>query len=414
LKSIRKYSIEKGFFEQALYWAMGYKHAVVLNDFHTKHSLGGFPNRIAVSNAPEAVYHKSLIQKGKEYYGHITYDFKNHIEDLSSHNTNLIDFPDFFFFEPEVCLEFLSDGLVLTASDPDGIFNMISGMCPTKTSFVPAYLESLTAKAQYLQNMEDLICHIQKGDVYELNYCLAFSAKMACMDPVHLYRSLTSYSAMPFSCMVKCKEQYLVCASPERYFSLKGQNVLSQPIKGTARVKDLANTQQEMLQLHQSAKERNENVMIVDLVRNDLSKICEAGSVKVTELYGVYQFDRIYQMISTVTGLLPQGKSWLDVVEATFPMGSMTGAPKYKAMQLIEAYEDFRRNIYSGTVGFISSDGDADFNVVIRSIFYDGVSNTVSFAVGSGITAMSNPEQEYEECLLKAENIIRVLSAPIL
>ena len=352
---------------------------------------------------------KEGIEQGKEYYGFVSYDYKNHLENLQSEHTALINFPDFFFFEPETVI-MIEDLEVLVYSDvADQVFDEITCMELDPAAILPIEPKPLTTKLQYISHMEELVAHIHRGDIYEMNYCVAFSAEQVTIDPARLYYRLMSQSEVPFACMVKYHTQYLLCASPERYFKTEGNRVVSQPIKGTARVKDLSNTHQERLQLQQSAKERNENVMIVDLVRNDLSKICEAGTVKVEELYGVYQFGHLYQMISTISGLLPAGKTWMDVLEATFPMGSMTGAPKYKSMQLIESCENFKRNIYSGTVGHIAAGGDADFNVVIRSIFYDYSVLRLSFAVGSGITALSNADQEYEECLLKAESILRIL-----
>ncbi|MGM0572458.1 MAG: chorismate-binding protein, partial [Bacteroidota bacterium] len=156
-------------------------------------------------------------------------------------------------------------------------------------------------------------------------------------------------------------------------------------------------------------KERSENVMIVDLVRNDLSRTAQKDSVKVEELFGVYAFQQVHQMISTVTSRLDPGVHYLDAIKKAFPMGSMTGAPKYRAMQLIDHYEDSCRGIYSGSVGYISPEKDFDFNVVIRSIVYNQINKYLSYTAGGAITAASIPEKEYEECLLKAKAMEKAL-----
>jgi para-aminobenzoate synthetase component 1 len=149
--------------------------------------------------------------------------------------------------------------------------------------------------------------------------------------------------------------------------------------------------------------------MVVDLVRNDLSRICKAGSVKVDELFGIYSFPQVHQMISTISGELETDKDWIDCIEATFPMGSMTGAPKKRVMELIEQYEQTRRGLFSGAIGYVKPTGDFDFNVVIRSIFYNETGKYISFQTGGGITYNSDAELEYEESLLKASAMMKVL-----
>jgi para-aminobenzoate synthetase component 1 len=347
---------------------------------------------------------------GKEYYGFVSYDYKNRIEALSSNNPSHIHFPDFFFFEPEILLEFVDKEVIIKATAPEQVFKIIQETTFETAQETALRPEALTSRDQYLNDIKQIIDHIKKGNIYEVNYCVSFRAEGVRRSAIEIYQHLIRLSPTPFACFVKHEDQYLICASPERYFKLSGNKLISQPIKGTRRVADLANVEAERKILYESSKERNENVMIVDLVRNDLSKVCKPGTVKVDELFGVYQFSQLFQMISTISGSLEEGLNCLDVLDATFPMGSMTGAPKYMSMQLIEEYENFKRNIYSGTVGYILPNGDADFNVVIRSIFYDASSQQLSFAVGSGITALSQPEQEYAECLLKAENMMRALA----
>jgi para-aminobenzoate synthetase component 1 len=205
----------------------------------------------------------------------------------------------------------------------------------------------------------------------------------------------------------------LLCASPERFLKKQGERILSQPIKGTSpRITgNKVDDDEQRKELHDSAKERSENVMVVDLVRNDLSKVCVEGTVHVDELYGIYSFPQVHQMISTVSGELRKDRNFADIIRATFPMGSMTGAPKKMVMELIERYEKTRRGIFSGAVGYISPGDDFDFNVVIRSIMYNSTSRYLSFQAGSGITFYSDPAKEWEECILKAEAMKFVLQS---
>src|SRR5262249_41024055 len=224
-------------------------------------------------------------------------------------------------------------------------------------------------------------------------------------DPVSVYRELSSISPNPFSALYRINDKWLICASPERFLKKQGNKILSQPIKGTSE-RILGNEERDELsreKLFKSPKERSENVMVVELVRNDLAKICKEGTVDVDELYGIYSFPQVHQMISTVVGELKENISFTDIIRATFPMGSMTGAPKKRVLELIERYEKTRRGIFSGALGYNSPGGDFDFNVVIRSILYNSSDRYLSFPTGSGITFYSDPEKEWEECLLKAD-----------
>ena len=266
-------------------------------------------------------------------------------------------------------------------------------------------------KPAYLQTVQMLKEHIRRGDCYEINFCQEFYIPDIIIDPVEVFSKLTSLSPNPFSAYYKTGNRYLLCASPERYLRKTGRQIISQPIKGTLH-RVLTNIEQDRVQkekLLSSQKDRSENVMVVDLVRNDLSRVCVEGSVNVDELFGIYSFPQVHQMISTVSGELKQGVAFEDIIRATFPMGSMTGAPKRKVMQLIEQYEKSRRGLFSGAVGYIEPGGDFDFNVVIRSILYNADSRYLSFPTGSAITHYSDPEAEYAECMLKGEAMRKVL-----
>ncbi|MEK7225056.1 MAG: anthranilate synthase component I family protein, partial [Bacteroidota bacterium] len=284
---------------------------------------------------------------------------------------------------------------------------------PAQVFHHPVNIQSRLSKEEYISIIDKLKRHILRGDCYEINFCQEFFAENTFADPVMLYQQLSAISPNPFSALYKMNDRWLICASPERYLKKQGTRILSQPIKGTSQrvIGDKEKDELSKEELMHSIKDRSENVMVVDLVRNDLSKLCKEGTVVVDELYGIYSFPQVHQMISTVSGELKADISFSEILKATFPMGSMTGAPKKRVMELIEQYEQTRRGIFSGAVGYISPDGDFDFNVVIRSIMYNAATGYLSFQAGSGITWYSDPEKEWEECLMKAAAIKKVLEA---
>jgi len=360
-----------------------------------------------------------IDQKPGWLFGHLGYDLKNEIEKLSSSNPDGIRFPGLFFFEPEVIIRFNEKEMSIDASNPEEIFREINAVeLPVSGIMKRVNIQNRVAKKEYIQIIERLKEHILRGDCYEINFCQEFYAEHAAIDPVVVYKKLSTVSPNPFSALYKMDDRWLICASPERYLRKQGNRILSQPIKGTSK-RITGNAEEDKIskdELRHSAKDRSENVMVVDLVRNDLAKVCKEGTVKVDELYGIYSFPQVHQMISTVTGELKEDISFRDIIKATFPMGSMTGAPKKRVMELIEQYEKTKRGIFSGAVGYISAGGDLpagqasfDFNVVIRSIMYNATTNYLSYQAGSGITFYSDPENEWEECLLKAEAIKKVL-----
>jgi para-aminobenzoate synthetase component I len=278
--------------------------------------------------------------------------------------------------------------------------------------YQPLKVEHRISKDEYLAALKEIRKHILRGDCYEINFCQEFFSEDVNIEPHQVFQELMKVSPNPFSAFYRLNDSYLLCASPERFLLKKGSKLVSQPIKGTIR-RDLADKKADELlarQLRESQKEQSENVMVVDLVRNDLSRICKDGTVKVDELFGIYSFPQVHQMISTISGEMKEGKDFYDILEACFPMGSMTGAPKTRVMDLVQQYEEQARGIFSGCVGFIAPGGDFDLNLVIRSIMYNSRSNYLSYQVGSGITFYSDPALEWEECLLKAEAIKKVLA----
>lgn len=357
-------------------------------------------------------------------FGHLGYDLKNEVEGLHSDLPDFAGFPDMHFFVPRYVFLIPSlhqetgDGGIVHIGilDQDSAAEVLQAVQTTPDrSLSPASAASWSSRfsrQEYLDTVLQLQEHIHRGDCYEITFCQEFYTEEVNLDPLALYRELARISPMPHSAYYATSDLYLLCASPERYLQLKDGRLLSQPIKGTAKRKpgnqEADNALKE--ELRNSPKEISENVMIVDLVRNDLSKVCEEGSVRVSELGEIYAFPQVYQMISSIEGTLPSEVHWTQALKATFPMGSMTGAPKRRAMELIERYERTRRGLYSGAVGYIDPTGNFDFAVVIRSLLYNRERQYLSYSVGSAITAASDPLSEYEECLLKASAIRQALS----
>lgn len=352
-------------------------------------------------------------------FGHLAYDLKNETEKLGSNHPDGIGFADMAFFRPRFLLilrqkELRISGPSLTENEARAIHRecLAQPLPPAlNTSPVPA-LDAHLDRNGYLAAVKALQEHIRKGDCYEVNFCREQFAHTRIGDPLALFLRLNALSPSPFAAYYRQGARYLACSSPERFLRKKGDTVISQPIKGTARRAANAAADAELQQaLRNSAKERSENVMIVDLVRNDLSKTAVQGSVKVEELFGIYTFPQVHHMISTVTATLSPDRHFTDAIKHAFPMGSMTGAPKLRVMELIEQYEKSRRGLFSGAVGYITPEGDFDFNVVIRSILYNAENPYVSFQTGSAITFYADPEKEWEECLLKAKALQAALGA---
>lgn len=350
--------------------------------------------------------------KSKWKFGHLSYELKNNLHGLSSSHQSKISFPLFYFFIPKVVCYIKGDTLTIEADDPGAIYNSI---CISKESVEAEVtnisLQQKLSKEEYIKRIHLLQQHILRGDCYEINFCQEFFADNALIDPAHIFQRLIEVSPNPFSAFYRLQDQYVMCASPERFLNKTGGQLLSQPMKGTARRIQNATIEDEKIKkgLYHNRKERAENVMVVDLVRNDLSIICKKASVQVNELFGIYTFPQVHQMVSTISGVLKEEVSFSQILRATFPMGSMTGAPKSTVIKLIDDYEPSMRGIFSGSVGYINSEGNFDFNVVIRSIMYNQTKKYLSYLVGSGITFYSEAEKEWEECLLKGEAIKKVL-----
>jgi para-aminobenzoate synthetase component 1 len=362
---------------------------------------------------------KFSLEQNDWLFGHFSFDLKSETENSASRLPDFIQFPDLFFFVPEIILLIQSSTIeiglfgnqhqrVLDEIEKEQLLNFnLDGP-------YDAQIQNRISKEEYIQVIKRLQLHIQRGDCYEINFCQEFFAENILLNPLPLYEALSQLSPSPFSAFYKMDQKFLLCSSPERFLKRKGDLILSQPIKGTA-ARDPSNPKNDealRLALATSEKDRAENVMVVDLVRNDLSKICERNSVRVDELYGIYSFPQVHQMISTIVGKPLQDLHWTEMVARTFPMGSMTGAPKKSVLELTEQFEKSKRGLFSGALGYVKPDQDFDFNVVIRSILYNKERRYMAYFAGSAITINSDPETEYEECLLKAATLKKVIENP--
>lgn len=417
------------FKKQLIHWANQFREVVFLDSNNYSQKYSSYDLVLAVDaftsiktdseNAFQDLY-QYQSQTKDWLFGYLSYDLKNDTETLQSHNFDGLDFPDLFFFQPKK-LFLVKDNQVeiqyLRMCD-DEIESDLNEITISQSEELTTYnlehfsIQQRISKENYLSKVGKMLEHIHRGDIYEANFCMEFFANDAKIEPLAIYQKLNEISEPPFAVYFRNNTQHLLSASPERYLRKEGTKVISQPIKGTAkRSVDTNEDEQSKLDLVHNEKERSENIMIVDLVRNDLSQTATKGSVQVEELCQPYTFKQVHQMISTVISEVEPSTSPIEILRTTFPMGSMTGAPKISAMQIIEELEETKRGLYSGAVGYFTPTNDFDFNVVIRSILYNATNDYLSFSVGSAITSLSDPAMEYEECLLKAKAMFEVLQS---
>ncbi|MGB2224419.1 MAG: anthranilate synthase component I family protein [Polaribacter sp.] len=427
-RTVKTYEVSnvRDFSDQLFAWSQQYETVMWLDSNEYEQNYSSFEKALAIQeftaiktdyfNAFEKLKEYQLVTK--DYiFGYISYDVKNDTERISSQNFDGLQFPDLYFFQPKKLI-FINENTIEfkylrmiddeIESDFEAITNQ--GSLPKSKDNSEVKIKLRIHKNEYHGKVTKALEHIHRGDMYEANFCQEFYAEDCEIEPYHVFKDLNKISEPPFAVFFKNEDRYLLSASPERYLRKEGLKIISQPIKGTAkRLLSPIDDQKIAHDLMRDEKERAENVMIVDLVRNDLSKSSKKGSVRVEELCKVYTFKQVHQLISTVVSEVKDEVNPVDVIKDTFPMGSMTGAPKLSAMQIMEELEETKRGLYSGTVGYFTPEGDFDFNVVIRSILYNALKRYVSLSVGSAITAKSNPEKEYEECLLKAKAMKYVL-----
>lgn len=420
--------------QQLLLWSQQFYEVVWLdsNDYKTNYSDIDAILAVDALTLLQTDY-INAFQKLEEYqkttndwiFGYLSYDLKNDVEHLVSQNFDGLHFPELYFFQPKKIfilkgnilevhyLQMVSDELqqdIQTITNTE-IDQQVFQHEDSNKEHRPK-IKLRIHKDEYHEKVNKLLGHIHRGDIYEANFCQEFYAENAEIDPFSTYTHLNAISKPPFATYMRLADKYILSASPERYIKKEGTTIISQPIKGTAkRVDDPVKDQEMAENLRNDEKERAENIMIVDLVRNDLSKTAIKGSVKVTELCKIYTFDQVHQMISTIMSEVAETQNPIEILKTTFPMGSMTGAPKISAMNITEDLEETKRGIYSGAIGYFTPNNDFDFNVVIRSILYNSTEKYVSYSVGGAITAKSVPEKEYEECLIKAKAMREALES---
>jgi para-aminobenzoate synthetase component 1 len=413
------------FTSKLLEWSKNFDDVVFLDSNQSKNLHSSYDAVLAVdaftalktSNGHALEELEAYQQATKDWiFGYLSYDLKNDIENLTSENDDHLEFPELYFFQPKKI--FFIKGNELTISylkmaddemekDIEKINSQDAG---AQTPTVNINIKSKINRSNYIEKVNQALAHIRRGDIYEMNFCQEFFVENHQLNPIQCFKSLNHVARAPFTCYFKHENLYAIGSSPERFIKKKGRKIISQPIKGTAK-RDPDPDADHMLkkQLKTDPKEISENVMIVDLVRNDLSKVARKNSVTVEELCEIYSYKQVHQMVSTISAELKEEVKLADILKATFPMGSMTGAPKVSAMQIIEDLESTKRGLYSGCIGYISPDFDFDFNVVIRSILHNSAKKYTSLMVGSAITQASKPELEYEECLIKAKALMEVL-----
>ena len=416
----------ENFKHQLLQWSLQFDDVVWLdsNNHNAKYSNYDVVLAVDAFTGIKTDYFDAF-ERLKEYqtatndwiFGYLTYDLKNTTEHLNSENYDGLEFPDLYFFQPkklflikgnQIEIQYLQ--MVDDEIEQDLLEIEQSNNPEVQQSNDPIKIKLQIHKDDYFKKVNTMLSHIHRGDIYEANFCQEFYAEGSEINPLETFKKLNLISKPPFATFLKFDDKYLLSASPERYITKTGNSVISQPIKGTAkRSLDAVEDKKLKEELSKDEKERSENIMIVDLVRNDLSHTATKGSVKVEELCKVYSFLQVHQMISTISSKVDAKTSPVDIIKTTFPMGSMTGAPKISAMKIIENLEETKRGLYSGSVGYFAPNGDFDFNVIIRSILYNATKKYISYSVGSAITSKSNPLKEYEECLIKAKAMREVL-----
>jgi para-aminobenzoate synthetase component 1 len=409
-----------------LIWSQQFDEVIWLDSNNYEQKYGSYDAILAVEAFTSIqTDYEDGFEKLKEYqtlvgdwiFGYLTYDLKNDVEPIDSNNSDRLEFPDLSFFQPKKLFLFKDDQIEIQ------YLNFVNDELETDLKAIESVNESIELgidnnikiklqihKDEYFEKVNTLLKHIHNGDLYEANFCQEFYAENTQISPLETYKKLNKISKPPFASFLKMYDKYALSASPERYIKKEGQRIISQPIKGTAkRSKNKEEDSRLKKLLEQDEKERSENIMIVDLVRNDLSKTATRNSVHVEELCKIYTFDQVHQMISTVTSQVAPKTHPVEIIKSTFPMGSMTGAPKFSAMKIIEKLEATKRGLYSGSIGYFTPENDFDFNVVIRTILYNESKSYVSYSVGGAITAKSDPLKEYEECLVKAKAMRTVL-----
>lgn len=413
------------FERQALQWAQQFDEVCFFQSNGYRDEYGQIDRLLAADTVDSFIAQQgdafAALEKFRAKYpdswmpGFFSYDLKNEIEVLTTSFSDRLAFPDAYFFIPRILIHFRKQEVEIEAPQPDEIYQAILSFQPTEEDLQTPQdmvFQKRMSKGAYLEAFQKLQQHIRLGDIYEVNLCQEFYTENVQLSPLGVYQALNRTSPTPFSCFFKIQNKYILSASPERFLAKRGDKLISQPIKGTAARGSSAEEDQAIAEcLKNNPKEIAENVMIVDLVRNDLTRSAQPGTVRANRQLEVQTFKQVHQLVSTITCQKKSTISDVLAIRHTFPPGSMTGAPKISAMRLCERYENSKRGIYAGAVGYFDPVGDFDFNVVIRSLLYQQTPSYLSFHTGGAITIDAEPEKEYEECLLKAAAILKTLKA---
>lgn len=414
------------FLKKAAQWALQFEHFAILNSNNCNTDKYGRYNTIIAcksiskfeSESGLTDLNKWLSKQNNWVFGHLNYDVKNEIENLSSKHKANSTFPNIHFFVPETIIIEDYEGKITIQSklQISQLYEEINAIkIHHRTPKNKILVQETYFKNEYIEAVNYLQKQIIEGNIYEINFCKSLVGKNVEINEIlATYDLLKANTNAPFSVLYRVKDSYLFCASPERFIQKNDFKIISQPIKGTIqRGKNETEDEDLKKKLLHDDKEKAENVMIVDLVRNDLSKIAEIGTVKVSELFGIYTFKTVHQMISTIEAQLQKQISFENIIKALFPMGSMTGAPKVSAMQLIDETEKINRDIFSGTFGYISPDKNFDFNVIIRSIIYQSKQRQIKIFAGSAITHYADSFKEFDECKLKSKALLKTIHGKI-
>ncbi|SHJ71522.1 aminodeoxychorismate synthase component I [Parasporobacterium paucivorans] len=352
--------------------------------------------------------------------GYLSYDYGRELENVETVHQNTTDMPSCFFaFYDDFIIEnhknkevyLVANGKLIDSGDAiRNMEKMLTELESEEEESLPGQIEVRPnfEKQEYLKAIDRMIQYIIEGDIYIANLTQRLEIRSR-KQPYEAFRKLRRINPSPFGAYMNYGDFQIVCASPERFIRMKNGHIETRPIKGT-RKKGSTPEEDAALkeELQNSEKDKSELLMIVDLERNDLNKVCKEGSVKVTELFTVEEYATVYHLVSNIVGEIQEGLNAVDLITAAFPGGSITGAPKKRAIEIIDELENGRRDLYTGSLGYISMDGSCDLNIVIRTALYkDGV---YSLGVGGGITYESELEFEYEETLQKAKAILDALS----
>lgn len=352
--------------------------------------------------------------------GYLSYDLCHHVENLPRTVTDDVNIPDLFlgFYDGILAVDHLENKKYLIAhglrESADEIIKKLETKIEKKTKEDESkadekevVFQSNMDKESYLESIQRVKDYIYSGDIYQINFTQRFQCRLN-KSPYTIYERLRSTNPAPFASYMNFGDGEIVCCSPERFIQVRNGMIETRPIKGTiTRGSNPEEDAENRKILETSEKDRSELLMIVDLERNDIGKISETGSVKVTELFSIEEYATLFQQVATITGKLKKDISTSDILKATFPGGSITGAPKIRAMEVIDELEPTARNIYTGSIGYIAFDGSIDLNIVIRTILCK--ENNGYFQVGGGIVWDSDPESEYQESLLKGKALKEAL-----